>query len=89
MNTVRSAVAVLALVSGAVAITSGEAWARDPDKEIPVERSAVSTHDPATPITTSDRTRVDVVQAGAPALGGAGVACGAMWVYRRRARLAG
>jgi hypothetical protein len=36
----------------------------------------------------SDQTGLEVVQAGASALGGAGVACGVMWLYRRRNRLA-
>ena len=37
---------------------------------------------------SSNDTRLEVVQAGASALGGAGVACGVMWLYRRRNRLA-
>ena len=37
---------------------------------------------------SSDDTRPEVVRAGASALGGAGVACGVMWLYRRRNRLA-
>ena len=37
---------------------------------------------------SSDGTGLEVVQAGASALGGAGVACGVMWLYRRRNRLA-
>jgi hypothetical protein len=37
---------------------------------------------------SSDDTGVEVVRAGASALGGAGVACGVMWLYRRRGRLA-
>lgn len=84
MHTTRSVVAVLALASGTVALASGEAFARDPDKEIPVERpAAVVSHAPST-----DDTRVEVVQSGASALGGAGVACGVIWLYRRRDRVA-
>jgi hypothetical protein len=37
----------------------------------------------------SDDNGVEVLQAGASALGGAGVAFGAMWLYRRRHVLAG
>jgi hypothetical protein len=94
MNSKRSAVAALALAIGATALASSEAWARDPDKEIPVE-PAVVLHDPGpghdpTPANTSateDHSRIAAVQAGASALGGAGVACGAMWLYRRRSQL--
>ena len=52
-----------------------------PDQVSPVESTgtiAASSHD----------TGPEVVQAGASALGGAGVACGVMWLYRRRNRLA-
>jgi hypothetical protein len=42
----------------------------------------------ATVAASSDGTGLEVVQAGASALGGAGVACGVMWLYRRRNRLA-
>src|SRR5262245_33999107 len=97
MNSKRSAVAALALVIGATALASSEAWARDPDKEIPVE-PAVLLHDPG-PVSAPthqvvipaepSRTGMEAAQAGASALGGAGVACGVMWLYRRRGRLAG
>jgi hypothetical protein len=103
MNATRSALAVLALALGTAVFASSEASARDPDKEMPVRPEVVSL-DPAppnypaydaryevTPVGSSgsaDDTRVEVVQAGASALGGAGVACGVMWLYRRRGRLA-
>jgi hypothetical protein len=103
MNATRSVLAVLALALGTAVFASSEASARDPDKEIPV-RLEVVTHDPGSPSSpafdpryevspvgssgSSDDTRVEVVQAGASALGGAGVACGVMWLYRRRGRLA-
>ncbi|TCO47212.1 hypothetical protein EV646_106452 [Kribbella antiqua] len=38
---------------------------------------------------SSDDTAATVLQAGASALGGAGVAFGAMWLFRRHHRLAG
>jgi len=96
MTSKCSAVAALALAIGATGLASSEAWARDPDKEIPVE-PAVVLHDPSPasgpthqviPAEPS-RTRMEAAQAGASALGGAGVACGVMWLYRRRGRLAG
>ena len=94
MNSKRSAAAAFALAIGVTALASSEAWARDPDKEIPVE-PAVVLHDPSpaydpTPAKasgTADHSRVEAVQAGASALGGAGVACAAMWLYRRRSQL--
>lgn len=85
MHTTRSVVAVLALASGTVALASGEAFARDPDKEMPVERPAAAVWHAPSPL---DDTRVEVVQSGASALGGAGVACGVIWLYRRRDRVA-
>jgi hypothetical protein len=103
MNSKRSAVAALAIAIGATTLASTEAWARDPDKEIPVE-PAVVLRDPSPPnyaaydpsyrvipaetAGTADHSRVEVVQAGGSALGGAAVACGVMWLYRRRGRLA-
>ncbi len=94
MNSKRSALAALALAIGATTLASSEAWARDPDKEIPVEPAVVlhnpspaSDPTPAQTAGTTDHTRIAAVQAGASALGGAGVACGAMWLYRRRSQL--
>jgi hypothetical protein len=96
MNSKRSAVAALALAIGATALATSEAWARDPDKEIPVEPAVVlhdpgTAHDPTAANTSAaeDHSRTEAVQAGAAALGGAGVACGAMWLYRRRSQLTG
>jgi hypothetical protein len=54
----------------------------DPRYQVsPVEHSG-------TTASSSDDTGLEVVQAGASALGGAGVACGVMLLYRRRNRLA-
>lgn len=96
MNSKRSAAAAFALAIGVTALASSEAWARDPDKEIPVE-PAVVLHDPSrasdpTPAQTAgttDHARIEAVQAGVSALGGAGIACGATWLYRRRSQLTG
>jgi hypothetical protein len=70
---------------------------RDPDREIPLERPAAvapgppnypeyALPNPAGP--PADHVGMRVVQNGASALGGAGGACGAIWLYRRRTRLA-
>lgn len=107
MDSRRSAVAVFALVVGAAAVTSSEAWARDPVKEEPPPAVVVPrdpeppnypAYDSSYPVSpaessgtvaaSSGESGPEVVQAGASALGGAGVACGVMWLYRRRNRLA-
>jgi hypothetical protein len=49
----------------------------DPAYAVPAVRAA-------TPQPTIDHDRPQVLQAGASALGGAGVAAGAMWLHRRR-----
>ena len=107
MNSRRSAVAVFALVLGAAAVASSDAWARDPVTEEPAPAVVVPA-DPNPPnypeydspyqvspvessgtvAASSDVAGFEVVQAGASALGGAGIACGVMWLYRRRNRLA-
>jgi hypothetical protein len=101
MNNLRSVLAVLALALGATAVASTAAYARDPDREIPLERSVAvvpgppnypqyALSDPAAPAAVSSSSAgVDVMENGASALGGAAVACGVMWLYRRRVRLAG
>lgn len=107
MNSTRSAIAVLALASGAAAFASSQAWARDPVREEPPPAAvapgdpdpanypADNSSDPVSPVESSgtvaapsDGTGLAVVQDGASALGGAGVAFGVMWLYRRRQRLA-
>lgn len=86
MKTTRSILAVLALATGSTVAAGSDAWAWDPDKETPVRFETVT---PATPVTSAPQTsaRLEVAQTGASALGGAGVAFAAMWVYRRRVRL--
>jgi len=107
MNRTRSAIAVLALASGAAAFASSQAWARDPVTEEPppaavapgdpdpAKYPADNSSDPASSVESSGTvaassggTGPTIVQDGASALGGAGVAFGVMWLYRRRQRLA-
>jgi hypothetical protein len=107
MNSRRSAIAMFALVVGATAVATSDAWARDPVLEEPAPAVVVPVdpgppnypqYDSPAPVSpvessgtvaaSSDMAGLDVAQAGASALGGAGVACGVMWLYRRRNRLA-
>jgi hypothetical protein len=81
MNRRNSAIAVSALALGAAAFTATEASAQQP----PEPRSGDST----APASVIQRVQVDdagieAVQAGASALGGAGLALGGLWLYRRR-----
>jgi hypothetical protein len=89
--------AVSALALGAIGLTATEASARVPD-DVPRD-TTVTRQDPKPPsypnygpeyevpqgVTVSrDDNGVEVLQAGASALGGAAIAFGAMWLYRRR-----
>jgi hypothetical protein len=103
MNRRYSAIAVSALALSAAALTATEASARlDPDpgsghtspyttqqcnypnhpvcEVVPVE----GTFAPS----PSDDNKAEALQAGASALGGAGLAFGGIWLYRRRHALA-
>jgi hypothetical protein len=88
MNRKYSAVAVAGLALGAAGIAAADASAREaPEPNYPrVEaRMPTSPTDPRVPTEASgDDTGVEVLQAGASALGGAGLAIGGMWLYRRR-----
>ena len=82
MNRRNSAIAVSALALGAAAFIATEASAQQP----PEPRSGDST----APASVTKRVEVPVddagveaVQAGASALGGAGLALGGLWLYRR------
>ncbi len=99
MNHACSIIVVPALALAAVVLTSAQATATVPQEdaapaavvphdpgppnypsyEVPVDASAnTNTTIPA------DDTAVDVLQAGAFALGGAGIAIAGSWLYRRR-----
>ncbi len=47
-------------------------------------RSEVSRPSTTNTVASADATAVEALQAGAAALGGAGIAFGGMWLYRRR-----
>jgi hypothetical protein len=57
-----------------------------PAYDSPAQQSSAQSS--GTVAASSYQTGPEIVQAGASALGGAGVACGVMWLYRRRHRLA-
>jgi hypothetical protein len=100
MNRRYAAVAMSALAFGAVALTSTEASARIPYEPGPAAvaphdpappnypeydpRYEVPRAPAATGQSVSDDTVAEALQAGASALGGAGVALGGLWLYRRR-----
>jgi len=77
-----TAIAVSVLASGAVALSATNAAAKVPPEDPP---------GPVTPTSISvpvDDALAEGLQAGASALGGAGVAVGGLWLYRRRRLLA-
>jgi hypothetical protein len=96
MNQRYSIIAVPALAVAAVAFTASEATANVPPEE--PGPAAVVPRDPGppnypdyssyqAPISSSasaDGTAVEVLQAGASAVGGAGIAIAGAWLYRRR-----
>lgn len=97
MNRTRTTLAVSALALGTIGLTATEASARVPD-DVPRD-TTVTRQDPKPPnypnydpkyevpqgVTVSrDDNGAEVLQASASALGGAAIAFGAMWLYRRR-----
>jgi hypothetical protein len=100
MNRKYAAVATSALAFGAIALTSTEASASIPHGPGPTAvepynpgppnypeydpRYEVPSAQAATGLSMSDDTLTEALQAGASALGGAGVALGGLWLYRRR-----
>lgn len=92
MNRKYTAVAASALAMGALALTATEASAIVKD---PVNDARSGTVVPATaPAPATVEIQVDdgwaeAAQAGASALGGAALAFGALWMYRRRQPVAG
>jgi hypothetical protein len=97
MNHSCSIIAVPALAVAAVVLTSAEATAKVPPED--PKPAAVVPHDPGPPNYPSyqvpaqtstntkgsaDDTTVEALQAGASAIGGAGIAIAGTWLYRRR-----
>ncbi|MFI6831816.1 hypothetical protein ACIBG5_32250 [Kribbella sp. NPDC050241] len=82
MNYARTAISVAALAVSAIALGASTAAATHP-----AENGTVTFHDPPPPKTVEvsvDDTTSEAVQVGASALGGAGLALGAVLIYRRR-----
>ncbi len=100
MNHRRSIIAVPALAAAVFTLTATEATARVIPEDTAAPRSTVPhdpgppnypNYEPAyevpaatVSITTPDDNRAEGVQAGAAAIGGAGLALAGMWLYRRR-----
>jgi hypothetical protein len=98
MNRTLTTLAVSALALGVIGLTATEAPARVSD-DVP-RNTTVTPHDPKPPnypnydpryevppapvISAPDDNGAEVLQASASALGGAAIAFGAMWLYRRR-----
>jgi hypothetical protein len=86
MNHTRTALAVAALALSAAAVGATNAAATHPAENgtLPV---TVVPHDPPPTATIEvpvDDITSEALQAGASALGGASIALGAVWIYRRR-----
>jgi hypothetical protein len=87
MNRTTFAVAVPVLALGAIGVGAGAANAKVPDD--PTSRGSTSgvvsdlPGQPGTVEVPVDDDISEAVQAGASALGGAGIACTALWLYRR------
>lgn len=99
MNRTHTTLAVSALALGAIGLTATEAAARGSD-DVPRDTTVIRqepgppnypNYDPRyevppapAPTISRDDNGVEVLQASASALGGAAIASGAMWLYRRR-----
>jgi len=86
MNHARTTIAATALALSAAALGASTAAANHPAENGTVQ-GALIPHDPPPPKTVEvsvDDATSEVVQAGASALGGAGIALGAVILYRRR-----
>ncbi len=99
MNHKHFIIAAPALVAAAMVLTSAEANAKVPPDDsgpaavVPHDPPPNPSYDPADNVSrpatsdnagSSDDTAVEGLQAGAAALGGAGLAFAGMWLYRRR-----
>jgi hypothetical protein len=86
MNHRRSIIAISALAAAVVTATATEASAKVPPEDTSRPATVVP-HDPPPTRTVEipvDDNSVETLQAGASALGGAGIALAGMWLYRRR-----
>ncbi|MFG1625306.1 hypothetical protein [Kribbella sp. NPDC049227] len=86
MNHARTAISVAALSVSAIALGASTAAANHP-AENGTPSGTVTSQDPPPPTTVEiavDDTTSEAVQLGASALGGAGIALGAVLIHRRR-----
>jgi hypothetical protein len=79
---IRTLVAVPVLTCGIALASATQASARDIDPDDD-RQAVVVVHEPGPPIEVDDPF-AEGLQAGASAIGGAGIALAALWAYRRR-----
>ena len=83
MKHIYTLVAIPAVACGIVLAGSAQASARVIYPEDDYRENVVVVHEQG-PITKVDDALAESLQAGASAIGGAGIALSALWVYRRR-----
>ncbi|MEV0797165.1 hypothetical protein AB0I34_05730 [Kribbella sp. NPDC050281] len=83
MKHIRTLVAVPALTLGITVAIASQASAREIYPEGDYRQPVVVVHDPGPTIEVDDNLD-EARQAGASAIGGAGIALAALWAYRRR-----
>ena len=84
MKHIRTLIAVPVLACGIVLAGASQASARPVDPESgPHGEGAVVVYEPGPAVQVDDNV-AESVQAGASAIGGAGIALAALWAYRRR-----
>lgn len=83
MKYIRTLVAVPVLTCGITVAVASQASAREIYPEGDYRQPVVVVHDPSPTIEVDDNL-AEARQAGASAIGGAGIALAALWAYRRR-----
>jgi hypothetical protein len=83
MKHIHTLIAVPALACGVVLIGASHASAQEPPPDGSIGPGIVVVHERG-PAVQVDDTVAEVLQAGAAALGGAGITMAALWTYRRR-----
>lgn len=87
MNHIHTLVAVPALACGVAVAGASQASAKYDPESGAAGQAVVVVHEPGQTVQVDDSV-AEVLQAGAGALGGAGLALAALWAYRRRHPLA-
>ncbi|TCO51654.1 hypothetical protein EV646_101647 [Kribbella antiqua] len=83
MKHICTLVALPILTCGVVMAVSDSASAKEPPPDGSVGPGVVVVHDPGPTVQVDDNV-AEGLQAGAAALGGAGITMAALWAYRRR-----